>query len=246
VAGKDTLSATAELTIPNNGKMCKGGGGLLQRYMIPIIVLGAAILVVVLFLVLRKKRKAPEAEQPPESDVPSGDMSLPDNQDIQAPPDYEATGSHDNELAAPAAQEPSAADWRDRTVILGPDGTAPETSSGPTEETESLPPEPETEEIVHFTLLKIDIIAGPDAGKVYAVDTNGTTIGRGTTNGIVVTDAQTSRQHARIYYHEHQFHIQDLQSRNGTQVNSVAVTDHVIKHNDTFLIGSNTGNFYLA
>ncbi len=251
-SGADSLSAATELSIPNNGKICSGSGAgsLLKKYLIPIIVLGVAILALVLYLLLRKKRNTAGAEPDPLPEIPPEEPSLLSGTEEPASVDFGETAESLPEADAtretPASEGPSMADWRDRTVILGPDGKPVLPLAEAEAEAVQLPPEPEKEEIDQFTLLKIDILAGPDAGKVYAVDISGITIGRGTGNGIVVSDPQTSRQHARIYYQDYQFHIQDLQSRNGTVVNSVPITDHVIRHNDTFLIGSNAGNFYLA
>lgn len=247
-AGGDSLLAEAEIGIPNNGKMCKAGGasGFLKKYMLPIVIALAAIVAIVIFLVIRKRRKIAETpiEPPPSPEVKpllgnTGDFIPQIDKTIDFP------GSA--QPSEPIGQEnaPSAPDYRDRTVILGPGGVPMEPAPAP-EAPPIEPPEPETEQIMRFTLLKIDILAGPDAGRVFAVDATGTTIGRGEGNGVVVSDSQTSRTHARIYYQNNQFHIQDMQSRNGTIINSVRVTDHVIQHNDTFTIGQNSGNLYLA
>jgi len=250
VVGGDSLSTEAETGIPNNGKMCSasGAGGILKRFMLPIIVGVAAILAVVIFLVLRKRRKATAQADDSQQELPDYSALVQDEpakQDV-----FRATGDYVYPSKPDAAKAPEEAsfapDFRDRTVILGPGGVPMEPTWEPEPPTELPPPEPETDQIMRFTLLKLDILAGPDAGRVFAIDTGGATIGRGESNGVVFSDSQTSRTHARIYYQNNQFHIQDMQSRNGTIVNSVRVTDHVIQHNDTFTIGQNSGNFYLA
>jgi transcriptional regulator with GAF, ATPase, and Fis domain len=50
------------------------------------------------------------------------------------------------------------------------------------------------------------------------------TLGRATTNRIVLKDDLCSREHAEIYFAEDRWHIRDLKSLNGTRVNNVSLS----------------------
>lgn len=65
-----------------------------------------------------------------------------------------------------------------------------------------------------------------------------TTIGRSTTNDIVIEIPEVSRQHARIEYANGQFRIVDLGSTNGTTVNGRRVSDSVIGDHDEIMLGT--------
>src|SRR5438309_4366603 len=49
------------------------------------------------------------------------------------------------------------------------------------------------------------------------------TLGRATTNRIVLKDELCSREHAEIYYGDGHWHLRDLNSLNGTRVNDAAL-----------------------
>lgn len=62
-----------------------------------------------------------------------------------------------------------------------------------------------------------------DTLHIYALDRPVVTIGRQADNTIVVTDAQVSRQHARLDVTEEGISITDLNSANGTRVNGTPI-----------------------
>ena len=68
------------------------------------------------------------------------------------------------------------------------------------------------------TACLILIYGGPDLGKRFELSSN-TTIGRDTENDICVDMSFVSRQHARVTRHDQLWFIEDLGSRNGTQIN---------------------------
>lgn len=73
---------------------------------------------------------------------------------------------------------------------------------------------------------------------VAAGDKARVTIGRAPENDIVLADLHTSAHHAMITRKNDAFMIRDLDSRNGTFVNSVRITeDTAIVHGDTIHIG---------
>ena len=63
------------------------------------------------------------------------------------------------------------------------------------------------------------------------------TIGRHHSNGIVIDNLAVSGYHARIDLQDDTVSITDLQSKNGTYVNNVPVTQSPLHHKDTILIG---------
>ncbi len=64
-----------------------------------------------------------------------------------------------------------------------------------------------------------------------------TTIGRQSTNDVMVLADKTSRQHARIVLAGGRFILEDLGSANGTSVNGVKVEKHVLADRDEIQIG---------
>ena len=66
------------------------------------------------------------------------------------------------------------------------------------------------------------------------------TIGREKDADIVIPLTSISRVHARIFPHNEEFIIEDLNSTNGTFVNGVRVSRCILRHNDLIRIGDAT------
>jgi pSer/pThr/pTyr-binding forkhead associated (FHA) protein len=66
------------------------------------------------------------------------------------------------------------------------------------------------------------------------------TIGRHAEADIVIPLNSISREHARIFPHEEEFIIEDLNSTNGTYVNGVRISRCILRHNDLIRIGDAT------
>ena len=82
------------------------------------------------------------------------------------------------------------------------------------------------------------MLAGTLAGDKYAIDRE-LTLGRGDQADVKIDDTLVSRMHSRIFRHENgSYVIEDLESRNGTQVNGMAVTRQVLTYGDRIQIGS--------
>jgi hypothetical protein len=64
-----------------------------------------------------------------------------------------------------------------------------------------------------------------------------TTIGRDTSNSIVLTDATASRKHARVRFWQGSWMVEDLGSANGIIINGERVEKTPIKQGDSFKIG---------
>ena len=63
------------------------------------------------------------------------------------------------------------------------------------------------------------------------------TIGRATSNMLVLNDLQASRQHARLDFENGAWSVRDLNSRNGTFVNGQRVTLQALRPGDQITIG---------
>lgn len=69
----------------------------------------------------------------------------------------------------------------------------------------------------------LTVIEGKYANQHWAMDKEAIVIGRDDTCDVVLPERQVSRQHIRIFKHDNQYYIEDLQSRNGTWVNGQRV-----------------------
>jgi len=85
---------------------------------------------------------------------------------------------------------------------------------------------------------ELEILAGPDAGKVFEISHKVTVIGRQKGNDVVLTDTQASRKHAQIVHLGSRFVVRDLESRNGTFVNGRPVKEQTLKDGDEIQIGN--------
>jgi predicted component of type VI protein secretion system len=87
--------------------------------------------------------------------------------------------------------------------------------------------------------------SGPNPGKIYPLDALEILIGRDTSDGIIINDAEVSRKHAKLSLHGSTYMIQDLGSTNGTFVNGLRLTGtQVLKAGDTVSIGENIVMMY--
>jgi pSer/pThr/pTyr-binding forkhead associated (FHA) protein len=84
---------------------------------------------------------------------------------------------------------------------------------------------------------------GPGKGSRYLINRGSTELGREVSADIVLDDVTVSRKHARIDYREG-FQIHDLQSLNGTYVNSRSITSHLLHEGDEVQIGKYRLTFY--
>ena len=113
---------------------------------------------------------------------------------------------------------------RDRTVILGPGGAVPQSQAAE---------------------LDMEVIYGTEQGRSFRVGAEGASIGRAAGNTILLNDQVVSSKHAKIYWSDGQFFIEDLGSMNGTYVNGQRVTISRIDNGSVFKIGSNEGKFHI-
>jgi len=85
---------------------------------------------------------------------------------------------------------------------------------------------------------RIVVLAGNLAGDKYAIHGE-LTFGRGIEAHVKIDDTLVSRMHARIFQHDQgTYVVEDLDSRNGTQVNGMAIHRQVLTYGDRIQIGS--------
>ena len=78
---------------------------------------------------------------------------------------------------------------------------------------------------------------GPAQGSRFLIDSDSISIGRSPESDVFLDDVTVSRKHAHIEKIANGYAISDTQSLNGTYVNSLSVTTHVLKMGDEIQIG---------
>ncbi len=80
--------------------------------------------------------------------------------------------------------------------------------------------------------------SGPTPGVTFPLDGDQITIGRDSTNGVAINDAEVSRKHARMVFQGGKYVIEDLGSTNGTFVNGQRLAGPVVlKAGDVISLG---------
>jgi serine/threonine protein kinase len=77
-------------------------------------------------------------------------------------------------------------------------------------------------------LARLSIQNGPMAGRSYRFHQDVTTIGRTNGNDLVISGRTVSRRHARLWFSDGRWYLEDLQSANGTLVNNVRIHQPVM------------------
>ncbi|MDP3156473.1 MAG: FHA domain-containing protein [Archangium sp.] len=85
--------------------------------------------------------------------------------------------------------------------------------------------------------LKLEIIAGPDAGKKKKFKGVRMVIGRTPGVDLLLTDQSVSRRHVELIYGDDGVLMKDCGSGNGTKVNGVKVAEKMLEHGDEIAIG---------
>ena len=78
---------------------------------------------------------------------------------------------------------------------------------------------------------------GPAQGSRFLLDSETTSIGRSPESDVFFDDVTVSRKHAQIQRSNKEFVVVDSQSLNGTYVNSLSVTEQVLRMGDELQIG---------
>jgi transcriptional regulator with GAF, ATPase, and Fis domain len=89
-------------------------------------------------------------------------------------------------------------------------------------------------------------LAGPRQGSVFPLDpASEFSIGRDAGNQVSVLDLTASRRHCALQEKDGRFQLNDLESRNGTFVNGLPVTERWLEHGDRIRVGVSTFLFLL-
>ena len=78
---------------------------------------------------------------------------------------------------------------------------------------------------------------GPAQGSRFLLDGDLISIGRSPESNVFLDDVTVSRKHAQIQRANNEFTIKDTHSLNGTYVNSVSVTEQILRMGDELQIG---------
>lgn len=80
--------------------------------------------------------------------------------------------------------------------------------------------------------------SGPTPGVTFPLEGDQLTIGRDSTNGVAINDAEISRRHARLMFQGGKYVLEDLGSTNGTFVNGQRLAGPVVlKPGDVVSLG---------
>jgi pSer/pThr/pTyr-binding forkhead associated (FHA) protein len=91
--------------------------------------------------------------------------------------------------------------------------------------------------------LRVEIIRGPLAGKVFVHPGPDAVIGSGADCDIVLADKTVSHHHARMYIEGDAIRVLDTESRNGTLVDNVRVKDAFARPDSTIAMGASAMRF---
>jgi len=92
-------------------------------------------------------------------------------------------------------------------------------------------------------LYELRFVSGPKAGTKHRVGSPRLSIGRGSSNELVLEGLLISRNHAQIVLEDNRFVIYDRDSTNGTYVNGQRVAKHLLQSGDYIRIGPHVLEF---
>jgi hypothetical protein len=98
----------------------------------------------------------------------------------------------------------------------------------------------ETQGVVSGKSYRIAVVSGPDQGKsIFVQGEEPYYIGRKSTNHLVLTDINASREHIRLEKYGDLLRLIDMGSKNGTFVDGIRIEQYELKVGDEFMIGEN-------
>jgi hypothetical protein len=83
----------------------------------------------------------------------------------------------------------------------------------------------------------LEIIGFGEKNRVIELGEGEIVIGRVPGCGIQLSVDNVSREHARLFFHNEEYHIEDLGSTNGTYVNGIEIVKCALRSNDQINIG---------
>ena len=226
--------ARARFTAPAGRKAAsaskKGGKGKLGLGLILIIVGGLIVIGAGGYFLLRsakRKRLAEEQRLQDLEDQRRREVEAERQRRVELEKELQRKNMPQPDQGPPTQPKvpPMSAD-RERTMILGPGGQTSKPGG-------------------QATQLRMEIVLGNMAGKIFTIDSSGATIGRVGDNRIILNDNTVSAHHARISYEGGSFQITDLGSSNGTYINGNKISSFRITDGCSFKIGAMEGTFSL-
>jgi hypothetical protein len=83
----------------------------------------------------------------------------------------------------------------------------------------------------------LEIIGFGEESRMIELQQGEVVIGRNPECGIQLSSTNVSREHARVVFRNEEYHIEDLDSTNGTYVNGIRVVKCVLRNDDQIDIG---------
>jgi pSer/pThr/pTyr-binding forkhead associated (FHA) protein len=83
----------------------------------------------------------------------------------------------------------------------------------------------------------LEVVASGESSRVFELGEEEVVVGRSSECGIQVMVENVSRKHARIFFRNDEYHVEDLDSTNGTYVNGIRVVKCALRNNDHIEIG---------
>lgn len=83
----------------------------------------------------------------------------------------------------------------------------------------------------------LDIMSSGGSSTVFELGEEEVILGRSPECGIHLSVDNVSRRHAKVSFRNEEYHIEDLNSKNGTYVNGIRIVKCVLRNNDYIEIG---------
>lgn len=90
----------------------------------------------------------------------------------------------------------------------------------------------------------LKFLQGPEKGKLVYLETPYNTLGRNSSNTVILSGTDVSGRHLAIYFSESlEWRIEDLGSTNGTLLNGSKVTEYALRSGDKIFLGGHLLQF---
>ncbi|MEW6669991.1 MAG: FHA domain-containing protein [Thermodesulfobacteriota bacterium] len=83
----------------------------------------------------------------------------------------------------------------------------------------------------------LEVVSPGEAAKLFELGEEEVVLGRSPECGIHLGVGNVSRRHARVFFRNDEYHLEDLESTNGTYVNGIKVAKCTLRNNDHIEIG---------
>lgn len=87
---------------------------------------------------------------------------------------------------------------------------------------------------------RLIVLAGPDEGRVFPLETDVFLIGRSRATGTALIDSHVSRVHCQVYLEEGKHVLADFESGSGTFVNGQRISKHILQAGDLIRVGQSS------